>query len=53
MNYVKAYLKRNKMTREQLANELDVSISFIEKLASGALKLRKIVRLAMERLEIK
>lgn len=53
MNYVKAYLKRNKMTREQLATELDVSVSFVDKLACGALNLRKIVKLAMERLEIK
>lgn len=51
MNYVKAYLKRNKLRPEQLAAQLEVSKSLIEKLSSGALKLRKVVRLAMERLE--
>ncbi len=52
MNYVKAYLKRNKMTREQLAKELEASLSFVDKLACDKLRLRKIVRLAMERLEM-
>jgi len=51
MTYVKKYLKRTKMTREQLAEKLDVSVSLIEKLASGALPLQKTTKLAMEHLE--
>jgi transcriptional regulator with XRE-family HTH domain len=51
MNYVKAYLKRNKLTREQLAARLDVSISLIDKLAAGSIELQKTVKLAMQKLE--
>lgn len=52
MNYVKAYLKRHNLKPEELANQLEVSKSLIEKLACGAMKIRKVVRLAMERLEM-
>ena len=51
MNYVKTYLKRNKLTRDELAEKLGVSISLVDKLCSGAMKLQKTTKLAMQHLE--
>lgn len=51
MNYVKTYLQRNKLTREELAKRLGVSKSLIDKLASGKVKLQTTVKLAMQQLE--
>lgn len=51
MNYVKTYLKRNKMSRQELADKLGVSKSLIDKLASGKIQLQVTTKLAMEHLE--
>ena len=47
MSYLKQFMKRNKMTQQQLANELDMSLSAIDKIANGRMKLRKVVKYAL------
>lgn len=48
MNYVKSYLKRNKMTREQLAAMTFSSVSLIDKVAAGFMKLSPKVKRIMQ-----
>ena len=52
MNYVKTYLKRNKMTREQLAKLIFASISLVEKIAAGKYRLHPRIKRLMELEEI-
>ena len=47
MTYLKQWLKRNNMTRQQLADELDMSLSSVEKMASGSAKVRRVVKYAL------
>jgi len=53
MNYLKQYMKRNKMTQQQVANELDMSVSAVEKIANGRMKLRTVVKYALMWIESK
>lgn len=41
------FMKRTGLTRQQLADELDVSKSLIDKIASGKTKLRKVIKYAL------
>lgn len=53
MNYVKAYLKRNKMTREQLAKMVIASMSLVNKVsANGKYRLNPRIKRIMELEEI-
>jgi len=53
MTYLKTWMKRNKMTQQQVANELDMSVSAIEKIANGRMKLRTVVKYALMWIEKK
>jgi len=43
MTYLKTWMKRNNKTQPQTASELGMSLSAIEKIANGRMKLRKVV----------
>ena len=47
MTYLKTWMKKNKKTQEQTAIELGMSLSSIEKIANGRMKLRKVVKYAL------
>jgi len=47
MTYLKQWMKRNSMTQQQVAKELDMSLSSIEKIANGRMKLRTVVKYAL------
>jgi transcriptional regulator with XRE-family HTH domain len=46
-------MKRNQMSQEETAKELDMSLSSIEKIANGRMKLRTVVKYALMWLEKK
>lgn len=47
MTYIEQWMRKNKMTRQQTADELEMSKSAIDKMASGKNNLRRVVKYAL------
>lgn len=47
VSFIDQLAKRTGMNRQQIADEIDVSKSLIDKIASGKMKLRKVIKYAL------
>jgi predicted XRE-type DNA-binding protein len=47
MSFITTWLRKNNLSRQQLADELGMCKDSIDKMATGRMKVRKVVKLAM------
>jgi predicted XRE-type DNA-binding protein len=47
MSFITTWLRKNNLTRQQLADELDMCKDSIDKMITGRMRVRKVVKLAM------
>lgn len=47
MNFIEQWMKKNKMSRPETADALDMSLSSVEKMAVGKNKIRRVVKFAL------